>query len=120
MKPAHSSREYFRPVEVAGLEESAGLVGAVVEDYRRSHTLAAIAVDRGDVGAAHAVVLKPFEKRSDARFADPRLHQFTDSVVDHRGRNAGAQAETVGQVGRDVVFAAGDVNLHAAGFAKRD
>ena len=82
--------------------------------------MAAIAVDRGDVRAAHAVVLEPFVKRRDAGFAHAALHQLADAVLDHGRGDAGAQAEAIGQVGGDVVFAAGDVDVERAGLAKGD
>ena len=79
MEPAHAAGEDARPVEVAGLEQRAGLVGAVVEDDGRAHAVAAIAVDGGDVGAAHAVVLEPLVERRDAGLADAGLHQLADA-----------------------------------------
>ena len=108
------------PVEIARLEQGAGFVRSVVEDHRRPHAVAAIAVDGGDVRAAHAVVLEPFVERRDAGFAHARLHQFADAVVDHGRRDAGAQAEAIGQIGGDVVFAAGDVDVERARLAKRN
>ena len=62
-------------------------------------------------GPRDAVVLEPLVERRDARLADPALHQLADRVVDHRRRDAGLQAEAVGEVRGDVVLAAGDVDL---------
>ena len=41
-------------------------------------------------------------------------------VVDHRRGDAGLQAEAVGEVGGDVVLAAGDVDVERARLAERD
>ena len=91
----------------------------VIEDHGRTHALAAIAVDGGDIGAADAVVLEPLVKRRHARLAHPAFDQFADAVIDHRGGDAGPQSEAIGQIGGDVVFAAGDVDLDRAGLAER-
>ena len=120
MEPAHAAGEDPGPVEVAGLEQGAGLVRAVVEDDRRAHAVAAVAVDRGDIGPADAVVLEPFVERRHAGFAHAALHELADRVVDHGGGDAGLQSEAVGQAGGDVVFAAGDVDLERARLAERD
>ena len=120
MEPAHAAGEDARPVEVAGPEHGGRLVGAVIEDHGRTHALAAIAVDGGDIGAADAVVREPLVERRHARLAHPAFDQLADAVVDHRGGDAGAESEAVGQVGGDVVFAAGDVDLDRAGLAERD
>ena len=84
VEPAHAAGEDRLPVEVAGLEQAAGLVGAVVEDDRRADAVAAVAVDGGDVRPADAVVLEPLVERRDAHLADAGLHQLADGVVDHR------------------------------------
>ncbi len=82
--------------------------------------MAAVAVHGGDIRTAHAVVLEPLVERRDARFTNARLHQLADAVVHHRRGNAGTELEAIRQVGRDIVFAAGDVNLNGTGLAKRD
>ena len=119
VEPAHAAGVNLGPVEVARLEQGAGFVGPVVEDDRRPHAVAAVAVDRGDVGAAHAVVLEPLVKRRDARFAHAGLHQLADRVLDHGRGDAGFQPEAIGQVGGDVVFAARDVDVERAGLCER-
>ena len=48
------------------------------------------------------------------------MHQFADAVVDHRRRDAGAQAEAIAEIRRDVVFAAGDVDVEGTRLAKRN
>ena len=119
VEPAHAPREDRLPVEVAGLEEPAGLVGAVVEDDRRTDAVTAIAVDGGDVGPANAVVLELLVEGSDAHLADPGLYKFAERVVHHRRADAGLEAKAVGEVGGHVVLAAGDVDVQRAGLAER-
>src|SRR5438128_466877 len=75
--------EDLLPIEVAWLEQSAGLVGPVVEHHRSAYPVTAIAVNGGDIGTANAVVFEPFVKRCHAGFADARLHQVAETVVDH-------------------------------------
>ena len=110
VEPAHAAAEDRVPVEVARLEQRRGLVGAVVEDDRRADAVAAVAVDRRHVRPAGAVVLEVLVERRDAHRAHALGDQIADRVVDHRGRDAGAQAETVGQVRGDVELAAADVD----------
>src|SRR5207245_9147295 len=114
MEPAHAALENAGPVEVAGLQQRAGLVRAVIKHDGTADSMSAIAVDGGDVRAAHAVVLEPFVKGPHSRLADPRLHELADAVVDHRGGDARAEAETVRQVRRPVVFAPGNVYVERA------
>ncbi len=120
MKPAHAAVENPRPVEVAGLEQGTGFIRAVVEDDRRPHSVAAIAVDGGDIGPAHAVVLEPFVERSHAGFAHAGLHELSDGIVDHSRRDARLHSEAVREVGGHVVFAAGDVNVDRSCLAERN
>ena len=120
MKPADAAAEDSGPVEIARFEQGAGFVRTVVEDDRRAHSVAAVAVNRGDIGPANAVVLEPFVERRHARFAHPALHDFADRVVDHGRRDAGLQSEAVREAGGHVVFAAGDVNLERPRFPERN
>ena len=106
VEPPDPRGEDRRPVEVARLEQRAGLIGPVVEHHRRPNSVTAVAVDRGDVRAAHAVVLEPLVERCDARFAHPRLHQLADTVVDHGRGDARAQPEAVREPRGDVVLPA--------------
>ena len=46
--------------------------------------------------------------------------QLADRVIHHRGRDAGFQAETIGQVGGAIELAAADVNLAFGRLAERD
>ena len=120
MEPADAPREEARPVEVARLQERAGLVRAVVKDHRRPDPLASVAIDGGDVRTTDAVVVEPLVEGCHPGFANPRLHQFADRVFDHRRRDARLETEAVRQVGGDVVLAARDVDLNRPRFAKRD
>src|SRR5919205_1538907 len=120
VEPAHAAREYLVPVEVARLQERGGLVRAVVEDDGGADAVAAVAVDGGEVGAAHAVVLEPLVEGLDAHRADALLHEVADGVGDHRRDDAGVEAEAVGEVGRAVELAARDVYVAARGLAEGD
>ena len=118
MEPGHAPLEDTRPVEVARLQQSAGLVGPIVEDDRGTHAGPAIAVDRGHVRAANAVVVEPLVEGGYSCFANPALDEFANRVADHRRGDAGLQAEAIGQVRRHVVLAARDVNLQRASLTK--
>ena len=120
MEPAHAGAEDRVPVEVARLQLRRRLVAAVVEDDGRAHAVAAIAVDRGHVRAPGAVVLEHLVERRHAHRPHPPGDQIADRVLDHRRRDAGAQAEAVGQVGGGVELAAADVDRAGRGLAKRD
>ena len=120
VEPAHAALEDLVPVEVAGLELRGGLVRAIVEDDGGAYAVAAVAVDGGDVGAAHAVVLEPLVEGLDAHRADALGDEIADGVVDHRRGDAGVEAEAVGEVGGAVELAAGDVDLAARRFAEGD
>ena len=109
-----------RPVEVARLELRRRLVGAVVEDDRAAHAVAAVAVDGGHVRPGDAVVREPLVERPHAHRADALGDQVADRVVDHGRGDAGAQAEAVGEVGGDVELAAADVDLARVCLAERD
>src|SRR5262249_28873536 len=115
----HAAGEELLPVEVAGLEFGSGLVGAVVEDDRPADAVAAIAVYRREIRPANAIVVEPLVEGRDAGLADAGLHEFADAVADPGGGDAGAQAEAIGEVRRDVVLPAGDVDVEATRLAKR-
>ena len=119
VEPAHAAGEDRLPVEVAGLQPGRRLVGAVVENHRRPHAVAPVAVDGGDVRPGHAVVREVLVERPDAHGPHPLRHQIADRVIDHGRRDAGLQAKAIGQVGGHVEFAAADVNLALRRLAKR-
>ena len=79
VEPAHAAAEDRVPVEVARLQLRGGLVGAVVEDDRRAHAVAAIAVDGGHVRPADAVVLEALVERRDPHRA--HLRSATSSPI---------------------------------------
>ncbi len=120
VEPADTAREDFPPVEVAGLELRGGLIRAVVEDDGRADAVAAVAVDGGDVGAAHAVVLEPLVEGLDAHRADALGDELADGVADHRRDDAGVEAEAVGEVGGAVELAARNVYLASRSLAEGD
>jgi hypothetical protein len=67
-----------------------------------------------------AVVLELLVERLDAHRPDAFGNQVADGIIHHRGGDAGVQAETVGQIGRDVELAAADVDVAVGCLAERD
>ena len=65
-------------------------------------------------------MLETFVKRLHSH----RLHtlgdQIADRIIHHGGDDAGVHPETVGEIGRNIEFAAADVNLAGRRFAKRN
>ncbi|MFT3961480.1 hypothetical protein [Propionivibrio sp.] len=119
MEPAHAAGEDFLPVEIARLEQAAGLVGAVVEDDGRTHAKAAVAIDRGHVRPAHPVVLETLVEGLHAHGADRAVDQLADGIIDHGRHDARLHAEAVRQVGRAVELAAAHVNPAFCRLAER-
>jgi hypothetical protein len=50
----------------------------------------------------------------------PFGNQVADRIIHHRRGDAGVQAETIGQIGRDIELAAADVDVAMRRFAERD
>src|SRR6266849_9657385 len=111
MEPAHASCKDFAPVEIAWLEPRRGLVGSVVEDHRSAYTVATVTIDRGNVRAADPIVLEAFIEWLDAHGSNSLGHQFANRIIHHSGHYPGPQAEAVRQIGRDIEFAAADMDL---------
>jgi len=65
-------------------------------------------------------VVEPFVKWAHAHLAHAGLDHLADGVFDHGGGDAGGEAEAVGEVGGDIVFAARDVHVEAARLAEGD
>ena len=120
VKPPHAAREDGVPIEIAGLQQRSGFVGAVVENHRCAHTVALVAIDGRDIRARDAVVLEALIERPHAHGFDPLSHQIADRVTNHRRSDACLQTKAVRQVGRDVELAAADVNLALGRLAKRN
>ena len=120
VEPPDAAGEDFLPVEVAGLELRRRFVAAVVEHDRRADALAAVAIDSSHVRAVDAVVLEVFVEGFNAHGADALGDEVADGVVRHGRSDAGLQAEAVGEVGRDVEFAAADVDVTVSRLAERD
>ena len=121
MEPAHAASacgEDRAPVEVAGLELRRCLVRPIVEHYGRAHTLAAIAVDRGHIGAVDAVVLEELVEWLHAHRFDALGDQIADGIIHHCRGDARLQAKTIGQIRGAVELAAADVNLTLRRFAE--
>jgi len=59
LEPPHATGEDDRPVKVSWLKQRR-LVGPIVKDRWRPHTLAAIAINGGDVRAINPIVLEQF------------------------------------------------------------
>ena len=120
MEPADAAREDGLPVEVARFEPRRSLVASVVEHHGRTHTLAAVAVDGGHVGAAHPVVLEAPVEGSHAHGPHPLRDQLPDRIVDHGARDARLEAEAVRQVGGGVELAPAHVDRALGGLAEGD
>ena len=71
-------------------------------------------------GPLNAVVLEMLVERFDAHRADAFGDQIADRIIHHRGGDAGLQPEAIGQIGRDIEFAAADVNVALSRFAERN
>ena len=116
---AFAAREDDLPVEITGLQEGGGLVGAIIEHHRGAHPEAAIGVVVGHVGSADAVVLEMLVVSLHAA----RLHAFGDLVADrlrdHGRDQPGFHTRAVGEVGRDVIFRPARVDLTNDGFGNR-
>ena len=50
--------------------------------------------------------------------ANPLGDQFANGIIDHGAGDAGVQPETIGQIGRDIKFAAADVDVAMGCFAE--
>jgi hypothetical protein len=65
-------------------------------------------------------MLEELVERFNPHLLDSGLNQLPDAIVNHRSGHAGRKAETVCEVGCDVVLTTRDVNLEIPRFAKRD
>ena len=61
-----------------------------------------------------------FVKRLDAHRPDPFGNQIANRIIRHRRGDAGFKPEAIGKIGRNIKFAARDVNIAMSGLAKRD
>ena len=103
-----------------GFRRPAASLRTVVEDHRRAHAVAAVAVDGGHVRAGDAVVREMLVKRADAHGANTLVDHIADGVIDHGGDDTGIQAEAVREVRGHVELAAADVNVAVIGLAERN
>src|SRR5208282_5885234 len=116
VEPPDARAEDRVPIEAARPEEGGSLVRAVIEHDGSADSLASVAPDLRDVGAAHAVVPEAGVIGLDARLAHDALDLEGDGQIVHHGAGDGRpHAEAAGEVGRDVVFAAGDMKLVMGG-----
>ena len=120
MEPAHARAENLLPVEIAGLEQRAGFVAAVVKHHGGAHAVALVAVHRGVVRAAHAVVLEFLVKWLHAHRPHALGNQVANGIIHQRRRDAGVQAEAVRKIGGAIELAAADVDVALGRLAKRD
>src|SRR5206468_1333468 len=89
VEPAHAAGEDSLPVEVTRFEPRRRFVTAIVEDDRRAHTVAAVAIHGGHVRTGDSVVLEALVEGFDAHRFDALGNQFTDWIIDHRAGDAG-------------------------------
>src|ERR1039457_4625192 len=111
VKPPHTGSENGVPIEVARLQQRSGFVRPVVEHHGRAYAVAAVAVNGRHVRARHAVVLESLVERLHAHGLHALRDQVADGVIDHGGGDSRGHAETIRQIGGDVVLPAADVNL---------
>ena len=79
-----------------------------------------VAIDGGHVGAGDAVVLEVLVEWPHAHRSHALSNQIADGIIDHRRGDTRFQAKAIGQVRRDVEFAAADVNLALVRLAERN
>ena len=82
--------------------------------------MAEVAVDGRDVRSTRAVVVEMPVERRDAHRPHALGDQRADGVVHYGGRDAGAHAKAIGQVGGRVELAPAHVNRAGVGFVKRE
>ena len=118
VKPAHALFENFLPLKITRLQLRRRFVATIVKHHRRAHALPAVAVNGGHVGPVHAVVFEMFVKRLHAHGAHAFRDQIANRIFHHRGRNAGVEAKTIGEICGDVKFTAADVDIAVGRFAE--
>lgn len=118
MEPADAAAEDGSPVKIAGLQLLGGFVGAVIEHDGSANAQTAVAIDRGHVGAMHAIVYEVFVERLHAHRPYALGDQVADGIIHHRGGDACGKAETVREVGGYIELAPADVNLAFGGFTE--
>src|SRR5581483_1271748 len=91
---------------------------AVVKNDRCAHAVAAIAIDRGHVRTADAIVIEMLVEGLDAHPPHAFSDEIANRIIDHGSRDPGAQAKAVGEISRHVKLAAANMNLALSRFAK--
>ena len=120
MEPAHAASEDSLPIEIARFQEPGGFVRAVIEHHRGAHAVAAVAIHRRHIWAAHAIVLEVLIERTDAHGLHALGDQVAHRIVHHGGGDARLHAEAVREVGGAIELAAGNVDQALGGLAERD
>src|SRR5688572_21670070 len=92
------------------LELRRSLFSPVVKDNRAAHTVAAIAIDGGDVWPTNSVVLEALVEGFHPHRSNPLGNQVADWVVHHRRHNPGSEAEAVSQIGGDIKLSTAHMN----------
>src|SRR5581483_8869897 len=84
---------------------------AVVKNDRCAHAVAAIAIDRGHVRTADAIVIEMLVEGLDAHPPHAFSDEIANRIIDHGSRDPGAQAKAVGEISRQVDRAGANMSL---------
>src|SRR5437764_13328725 len=107
MKPAGALlAEDIVPINIAGLELRCGGVAAVGAAERAAHAEAALGkVQAVAHGAAHAVVVEPFDELVHTALVDEVLNEASNGVFGERGDDSRLEPEAALEAARHVVLA---------------
>ena len=120
VKPPDPRAKDGGPIKIPGFEHGPGFVRPIIENHRRPHAEAAIAVYGGHIGAVHAIVLKMLVERLNAHGPHALRDQVSDGIIYHRGCHTRLQAKAIRQVGSAIELATTNVNLAFGGLAERN
>jgi len=111
VKPPDAASENCLPVEIAGFQLSSRFIRAIVENYRRPHSISTVAVDGSDIWARRRHCARTFGRPVSPPWPDSFGDQIADGIFDYRSNNPRSKAEAIGEVGGHIEFPSADVNL---------
>ncbi len=120
MKPTQATSHDLLPDEISRLQLRSRLVASVVEDDRRTDARSSIAIDRGHVRSADAIMLEALVERSDTHRSHTLIDQLTDRRIDHRGGNGCVHAKATGQIGSAIELTPTDMDAAFRRLAERN